>query len=329
MALITFYSVSPTDKQRFSALTAGTDHQFEFVDEPLSHKNLNPKSEVISIFVADNVTKAVLDKLPKLTLIATRSTGFDHIDMAEAKARNITVVAVPRYGERTVAEYAFALLLALSRRVIDAAAAVEHNTIDLPSLTGFDLSEKTFGIIGSGKIGLNAAAIARGFNMRVIAYDPYPNETAAKEIGFTYVPLDELAKQSDVISLHAPSTPETYHVVDEAFLRGVKSSAVLVNTARGGLVDSVALTKALSEQRLAGAALDVLEHEELLHGLGSQEPSAEIAQAIVTIASLKAMPQVIITPHTAFNTREAIDRIRQTTIQNIIDFYKGETPNKV
>lgn len=326
MALITFYSASTTDKTRFQELLAGTDHQYEFVDEPLSHKNLNPKSEVISIFVSDNVTAEVIEALPNLKLIAARSTGFDHIDIGAAAERGIPVVNVPRYGERTVAEYTFALLLALSRNIIATNDAVDAHTVNLERLTGFDLSEKTFGIIGSGKIGQHAAEIARGFNMHVIAYDIYPNEAKATEIGFTYVPLEEIARQSDVISLHAPATPQTRHIVDEAFLRGVKSSAVLVNTARGELVDLEALTNALASGQLAGAALDVLEHETLLTRTDS---TIADAAAAARIAQLAAMEQVLITPHNAFNTREAVDRIRQTTVQNIVDFYKGETPNKV
>lgn len=326
MALITFYNASTTDKSRFKELLADTDHQYEFVDEPLSHKNLNSKSEVISIFVSDNITAEVIDALPNLKLIATRSTGFDHIDIGAAAQRGIPVVTVPRYGERTVAEYTFALLLALSRRIIATNDAVNAHRIDLEQLMGFDLSEKTFGIIGSGKIGQHAAEIARGFAMRVIAYDIFPDEAKAAELGFTYVPLEEIARQSDIISLHAPATPQTHHIVDEAFLGGVKSSAVLVNTARGELVDLAALTAALQSGRLAGAALDVFEHETLLT---TAAPTDADTEAAAHIAALEAMEQVLITPHNAFNTQEAVDRIRQTTVRNIIDFYKGETPNKV
>ena len=167
--------------------------------------------------------------------------------------------------------------------------------------------------------------------MEVIAYDLYPDQSIAGEIGFRYVELQDISRESDVISLHAPATPQTHHIVDSAFLAGVKSSAVLVNTARGDLVDSAALLTALQEGRLAGAGLDVVEHEDLLsNNLGtvadSGGPQASDAKILM---QLMRTPNVIITPHNGFNTHEARMRIKQTTVQNIIDFYKGKTPNKI
>ncbi len=332
MAFISIYDTDATDKQRFTELLSGSEHQFKLLDEQVSLKNSNPETEVISIFVNDNVTREIMESMPKLKLIATRSTGFDHIDLEAAREKGITVTNVPRYGEQTVAEFTFALLLTLSRKIIAARASILEGDIDMPALAGFDLQGKTIGIIGTGRIGQHAIAIAKGFGMNVIAYDLYPNQKAAEELGFTYVELSELAGQSDVISLHAPATAETHHLVDSDFLGRVKSRAVLVNTARGELIDTTALVRALSDNKLAGAALDVLEHEELLRVKAAdihEKISPELAQAIVDTAALKSMENVILTPHAAFNTHEAVDRIRQTTIQNIIDFYKGETPNKV
>lgn len=330
MAYISFYNANATEQQRFTELLQGSGHEYEFVEEELSLENSNPKADVISIFVSDNVTREVMERFPKLKLIATRSTGFDHIDMRAAKEKSITVVTVPRYGEKTVAEYTFALLLSLSRKLPQTQEAVREGHVVPADLSGFDLSDKTIGIIGTGKIGQHVAQIAKGFDMKVIAFDLFPNEEKAQELGFTYVPLEELSKQSDVISLHAPATPQTHHLIDKEFLTRVKSSAVLVNTARGELVDTHALVEALSDNRLAGAGLDVLEHESLLFGFSAEHTATnESAQAIIDIASLREMPNVIITPHNAFNTLEAVDRIRQTTVQNIIDFYKGQTPNKI
>ena len=332
MAFITFYNVNTTDQQRFQSLLADTEHHFEFVDGPLSHKNLNPKSQVIAIFVSDVVTREVLDHLPNLQLIVCRSTGFDHVDLKAAAEKGVAVATVPSYGENTVAEYAFGLLLDLSRKITLARQAVQAGDIDITALQGFDLHGKTFGIIGSGRIGQHAAHIARGFGMTVLAYDPYPNVDKAHEIGFDYVTLDELAARSDIISLHAPSTPGNHHLVDTDFLQKLRPSAVLINTARGELVDTVALAAALKQKALAGCALDVLEHEELLRASTpkqSGQQSSEVKGIAAAIATLKTLPQVIITPHNAFNTYEAIDRIRQTTAQNIIDFYQGKIPNKV
>ncbi len=332
MAIISFYDTDTTDKQRFTELLSGSEHEYELNSESISLQNSNSEAEVISIFVHNNVTREVIESMPKLKLIATRSTGFDHIDLEAAREKGITVTNVPRYGEQTVAEFTFALLLTVSRKVLEAQASIVENAVDLSTLAGFDLQGKTIGIVGTGRIGQHAITIAKGFGMNVIAYDLYPNQKAADEMGFTYVGLAELAEQSDVISLHAPATPETHHLVDSGFLKRVKSHAVLVNTARGELVDTSALVAALSKNQLAGAALDVLEHEELLHTKASElheKISPELAQAIVDVAALKTMDNVILTPHTAFNTVEAVDRIRQTTVQNIIDFYKGETPNRV
>ena len=327
MATITFYSASPTDQQRFSEILSGTGLDYVCVSESVDHVHSNSDAAVISIFVNDSVTADVMDTMPNLKLIATRSTGFDHIDVAAARERGITVVNVPRYGEATVAEFTFALLLNLTRRIADSQAAFgkPHSS---DAICGVDLNSKTFGIIGSGKIGQHAAHIAKGFGMEVIAYDPYPNNQKAQEIGFSYVPLDELAARSDVISLHAPATPDNHHLVDSRFLQRVKSSAVLVNTARGELVDTEALLERMQTGSLAGAALDVLEHEALLHD-DADTTTPEARQALEVIQELQALPNVILTPHNAFNTHEAVDRIRQTTAQNIIDFYKGKTPNKV
>jgi D-lactate dehydrogenase len=334
MAIITFYSANQTDQQRFRELLRGLEHQVEFADGPLSHQHSNADSEVISMFVSDNITAEVMDRFPKLKLLATRSTGYDHIDLQAAKERGIVVTNVPRYGEVTVAEFTFALLLNLSRKTRESEAAIRVGQVVSEELRGFDLHGKTFGIIGSGKIGQHAALIAKGFGMEVVAYDPYPNQQKADEIGFRYVDLGTLAASSDVISLHAPATPKTHHIVDSNFLKGVKSSALLVNTARGELIDTTALVAALGAGTLAGAALDVLEHEELLQTANAVAAAQEAqdnktGQTVLDILALKAMPNVIITPHNAFNTYEAVDRIRQTTAQNIIDFYKGSTPNNV
>lgn len=324
MTTITFYSTTPVDQQRFAELFAGTDFQCEFVSGSIDHQHSNADAAVISIFVGDQVTAEIMDSMPKLKLIATRSTGFDHIDLEAAQQRGITVVTVPRYGETTVAEYTFALLLSLSRKIAAGQQAITTGTVDTNALCGFDLHDKTIGLIGTGKIGLHVAMIAKGFGMNIIAYDPYPNEAKAQEIGFEYIPLETLAERSDVLSLHAPATPENHHLVDSTFLKRVKSSAVLINTARGELVDTAALLQHLQSMAIGGAGLDVLEYEAHLKGsVDESDPNVQIVRA------LQALPNVILTPHNAFNTHEAVDRIRQTTAQNIIDFYKGKTPNKV
>jgi D-lactate dehydrogenase len=233
-----------------------------------------------------------------------------------------------------VAEFAFALLLTLSRKIREATAAVATAEVDNSTLRGFDLSGKTFGVVGCGRIGQHAARIAKGFGMNVVAYDPFPNQEKAQEIGFNFVELPELMQQSDIISVHAPLTKDNHHLINADMLAHTKPTAVLVNTARGELIDTTAVVQALGHKKLAGAALDVLEFESLLQrdkvvAASGQQVSADEAQAVLDILSLKSMPQVLLTPHNAFNTLEAVDRIRVTTIQNITDYLKGQTPNKI
>jgi D-lactate dehydrogenase len=332
--MITFYSVSADEEARFTELLQGTDQTYELKREALSLQHSNADAVVISIFASDSVTAEVMDSMPNLKLIATRTTGYDHIDLAAAKERDIIVVNVPAYGEETVAEFAFALLLTLSRKIREATAAVATAEVDNSTLRGFDLSGKTFGVVGCGRIGQHAARIAKGFGMNVVAYDPFPNQEKAQEIGFNFVELPELMQQSDIISVHAPLTKDNHHLINADMLGHTKPTAVLVNTARGELIDTTAVVQALGHKKLAGAALDVLEFESLLQrdkvvAASGQQVSADEAQAVLDILSLKSMPQVLLTPHNAFNTLEAVDRIRVTTIQNITDYLKGQTPNKI
>ncbi len=334
MALIYFYDATEIDKAQLSQGLADTDHHWEYVEDGISLDNLNPEAEVISVFVSSQVTAEMIEKLPKLRLIACRSTGFNNIDLSAAAAHDVSVVTVPTYGEQTVAEYAFTLLLALVRQLPRAIDSFDEETT-ASQLTGWDLGGSTMGIIGTGHIGRCAIQIAKGFGMRVLAYDPFPNEQAAKELGFAYVDLESLLEQSDAVSLHAPYTPTTHHLINADRLALMKRSAVLVNTARGELVDTEALTQALSQKQIAGAALDVIEGEQLIHLddemalLRSGNLQPELLEHSVEIMALHKMPNVILTPHNAFNTTGAIGRINATTTENIIGFWYGKTPNAV
>ncbi|HVS58158.1 MAG TPA: 2,3-bisphosphoglycerate-dependent phosphoglycerate mutase [Candidatus Saccharimonadales bacterium] len=334
MAYITFYDATDTDKQQLSEHLQSTDHHWEYVGEPISLDNLKPESEVISVFVSSAVTREMIEQLPKLKLISCRSTGFNNIDLAAAEEHGVTVTNVPSYGEHTVAEYTFGLILTLSRKLREAMNATERADIDLTHLTGFDLKGKTLGLIGAGRIGQQTAKIAGGFGMKVLAFDPFPNDEKAKEFNFEYVDLDRLAAESDVISLHAPLTGDNHHIVNGAFFEKTKPPALLINTSRGELVDTGTLIEALRSGKLAGVALDVLEGEKLLDAdeemllLGRPGASAQLEESL-EVNVLKKMSNVVITPHNAFNTTEAIGRINQTAAQNIIDFWYGNAPNKV
>ncbi len=276
---------------------------------------------VLCTFIESHIGEAEMSRFPALKLIATRSTGFDHIDLAAAKARGIAVANVPFYGENTVAEFAFALLLALSRRIIDADERVRSGTFSPTGLRGFDLAGKTIGIIGTGHIGAHMIRMAQGFGMKVNGYDAFPNADLSHTLNFTYVSLPELLAQSDIITLHVPYNKDTHHLINKENIGMIKKGAYLINTARGAVVETNALIDALKNGVLAGAALDVLEEEQNLRN-NKSEISVENHYLI-------EHPRVIVTPHLAFNTQEAFERILNTTIENIQHFAEGAPTNLV
>ncbi|MDE1975582.1 MAG: hydroxyacid dehydrogenase [Patescibacteria group bacterium] len=295
--------------------------------------NLPPKSDIsiLGIFVDSKVDAAVMDCFPNLKLIVTLSTGFDHIDLAETKKRGITVSTVPSYGENTVAEFAFGLILMLSRKLYQSAERTrEKGDFETDqSLRGFDLSGRTIGVIGTGKIGRHSIAMAKGFDMKVLAYDPYPNEKLAKDMGFEYVTLDGLLSQSDIVTIHVPYMKETHHLIDAEALSKMKPTALVINTSRGAVVDTDALVKALNEKRLAGAGLDVLEDEPDLKP-GAPSPTDPASKRMLSEDhELMRMPNVVVTPHNAFNTDEALKRILDTTVDNIAAWLSGKPTNTV
>lgn len=321
------------EKDYISSQQLAASVQFSEKLEDVSDEDLK-KVEVLSVFVCQPVQRADLDKMPNLKLIATRSTGFDHIDVVATKERNITVVYVPSYGENTVAEFAFALLLALSRKIPEAHKQVtETGSFDQLSLNGFDLKGKTIGIVGTGRIGVHAIKIAKGFGMNVVAYDPFPKSNLDQELDFKYVGFEELLNQSDIISLHAPFSENTRHMINEESIKYIKKEAVLINTARGGLVQTSALIKALEENIISAAGLDVLEEEGDMMDednlLNNPHPKLEELKNVLANHYLINHPRVIVTPHIAFNTVEAVHRILDTTVLNINAFISGEIRNKV
>jgi D-lactate dehydrogenase len=271
--------------------------------------------------------------LPNLKLIAARSTGFDYVDIPLARKRNVEVVYVPSYGENTVAEFAFALMLALSRKIPEAYEQVtESGSFTQGSLRGFDLAGKTIGVIGTGRIGTHSIKMAKGFEMNVLAYDPYPKEGLDRELGFTYTGFEDLLSRSDIITLHALLNDSTRHMINENSIRHIKRGAVLINTARGALIETAALVMALEEGIISAAGLDVLEEE---GDMGEEEnlifephPKLDELKNVLANNYLINHPRVIVTPHIAYNTNEAVERIVDTTIDNILSFINGETKNK-
>ncbi len=334
MALIYFYDASDLDQKQLQVGMGGTDHHWEYVEDPIDTTNLYPDAEVISVFVTSTVTREIIEQLPKLKLIACRSTGFNNVDLVAAAEHGVTVANVPTYGEATVAEYTFTLLLSLMRKLPQSLGFLNRE-VQVGTLMGNDLHEKTIGVIGTGHIGQHVIKIAKGFEMRVVAFDPFAKDELAKEYGFEYLTLEELLKVSDVVTMHAPLTPENKHLINTERLALMKPTAMLINTARGELVDTEALADALGNKKLAGAALDVLEgeqlfdtHEEVALLRSHMLPVSTGEQSLVLLA-LNKMPNVILTPHNAFNTEGAIGRINDATCQNIIRFWYDDVPNRV
>lgn len=289
-------------------------------------------ADIISVFIYSHVSADILKKTPRLKLIATRSTGFDHVDIETCKKRGITVANVPFYGENTVAEHTFALILALSRKVHQGYLRTIRGDFSFEGLQGFDLKDKTIGIIGTGHIGIHAIRIAKGFGMNVVAYDVRKDNFMAETLGFKYVPFDDLLSESDIISLHAPYRKETHHMINKENVRKIKKGALLINTARGGLVDTEALALALDQKILAGAGLDVLEGEELIkeeRQILSKEYSVGHLKTLLQNHILLNRENVVITPHIAFNSKEAFLRILDTSISNINAFLSGKPENVV
>ncbi len=293
------------------------------------------QAEIISVFVhtALRMNKESLDQYPNLKLIATRSTGFDHIDLSYCKSRGIEVVNVPKYGEATVAEFAFGTLLSLARHIIQARTDMKNNFVRMNEYIGFDLYGHTLGIIGTGAIGRHVAKLAKGFGMEILAYDLYPSDEIRRIFNLQYVSLDELYAKADVITLHAPATKENYHLLDDRAFQKMKDGVIIINTARGSLIDPEALYRALASKKVGGAALDVLENEDfIIHDdiiLKSQQIPKDFAMNTIVNARLMQLKNVLITPHIAFNSVDAVHRILDTTLQNINAFCKGKVQNSV
>lgn len=330
---IHYFSSEPWEEEYVRTKLA--TEEITFHDKPLSaYPDLaDADATALCIFIDSHVGREELDRFPSLKLIATRSTGFDHIDMVVAKERGIAVVTVPFYGENTVAEFAFALLLSLSRRIPEAEASVRAGGFSPQGLRGFDLAGKTLGVVGCGHIGMHVIRMANGFGMKVIGFEVHPDPKVAAENNFTFVSFDELLSAADIISLHVPYNAHTHHLINKENIGTIKKGSYLINTSRGAVVETEALVAALQNGTLAGAGLDVLEEEGDLVDeailLSAAHPNE--ASLKVTLANhyLIEHPRVIVTPHLAFNTKEAVTRILDTTITNIQQFAAGTPTNVV
>jgi D-lactate dehydrogenase len=330
---ILFYELEGWERPLLEKLLPA-GHEVEYHSHKISVSDAQKLADcnVVSTFIFSQVNAEILRRAPSLKLVATRSTGFDHVDCVSAKKLGVQVANVPEYGSNTVAEHTFALLLALSRKVIPAYTRTRAGTFDTSGLRGFDLRGKLLGVVGTGNIGLHVIRMATSFGMRVIAYDPFPRKSLADVLGFEYVPFDVLISQSDVITLHCPATPENHHLVRAENIAKMKRGVVLVNTARGSLVDTHDLLAGLENGHVAAAGLDVLEGERFIKEDVQLLKDADRAQLLSTIETHKLLGRenVIVTPHNAFNSNEAVHRILTTTVENIASFIAtGRAANTV
>ena len=323
------FSTRRYDQTLLTQANAAGRHDLRFLQDRLTLQSaiLAKGCEAVCVFVNDTVDAAVLAVLAAqgTRLVATRSTGFNHIDVKTADRLGLAVVRVTDYSPYSVAEFAVGLLLAVNRKIARASTRTRDGNFELDGLMGFDLHGKTVGVVGTGKIGMIFAQIMRGFGCTVLGHDPYP-APAFDTLGGRYVPIAELLACSDVVSLHCPLNDANRHIVDAGALAGVKRGCILVNTSRGGLVDTEAAVQALKTGQLGGLAIDVYEQEASLF-------FQDLSSTVITddlIQRLVSFPNVIVTGHQAFFTEEAIGQIMRTTIASISAFEDGAAlPDRV
>lgn len=333
---IIFYELEKWEEEYLAQrLTGIKELKLKSFSSPVSQKLSQSLSqtEILGVFIYSQLDASILAQLPKLKFIATMSTGYDHIDLKACRQRGVKVSNVPFYGENTVAEHTFALILALTRKLPESINRAKTGDFRLPGLRGIDLAGKTLGLVGLGHIGQHVARMAKGFELNLLAFDPRPDQRLAKRLGVRYVTLEYLLSHSDIISLHAPDNQQTHHLISRKNIQLVKRGAYLINTARGGLVETEALLLALDKKILAGAGLDVLEEECFI-----KEEKELLTKPFQKQCNLKTVledhlllqdPRVLITPHNAFNSEEALRRILDTTVDNIQAYLKGKPINLV
>lgn len=328
---IAFFGIKDWEKEIISEKLEG--HEIVFFAEELDADNVDKVSDVdvLSIFIYSDVSREMIDRMPNLKLISARSTGFDHIDTAYCKEKGIEVTNVPFYGENTIAEHTFALLLSISRKIYKSYERGLKEDYSLDGLEGFDIKGKTIGVIGAGHIGQNVIKIARGFGMKVLAFDINHNAFLSELLGFEYKTIEEILEQADIITLHAPLNDHTKHMLNKDNMKLIKPGAVLLNTARGGLIETDALLEALDDGRISAAGLDVIEGEEFLANEEKlfKSSNADSMREYMRDHAIVKRPNVIFTPHNAFNSIEAKKRILNTSLDNIICYNQDHVNNSV
>ncbi|MFP4563997.1 MAG: 2-hydroxyacid dehydrogenase [Spirochaetia bacterium] len=326
---IAFFDTKPYDRRSFERVNGDFGFDITYFETRLNTDSaaLVRGSDGVCAFINDDLSGEVLDRLMDygIGIVALRSAGYNNVDL-EAAWKRIHIVRVPAYSPHAVAEHAVALMLSLNRKIHRAFYRTRDTNFSINGFLGFDMKGKTAGIIGTGKIGLSLVGILKGFDMEVIAYDPYPREELAREHGFEYAGLEELYRRSDIISLHCPLTPDTKHLIDDAAIRRMKPSVMIINTSRGRIINTSHLIDALRERRIGSAGLDVYEEEEkyFFEDLSNQTLEDD------KLARLLTFPNVLVTSHQGFFTEEALANIAETTLSNLTDYFEGKPlPNEI
>ncbi len=320
---IFFYDAKPYDQQFFDEAKKKFGFEIQYCKAHLNRETvpLAKGFDVVCAFVNDVIDKKVIETLKQngVQLIALRSAGYNNVDL-KAAYNNIHVVRVPQYSPYAVAEHAVALMLTLNRKTHKAYYRTRDSNFAINGLLGFDMHDKTAGVIGTGKIGKCLISILKGFGMSVLAYDKYEDKASAKKMGFKYVGLSELYAQSNIVSLHCPLTKETYHMINDESIKQMKPGVMIINTGRGKLIETKALIKGLKNKKIGSSGLDVYEEE-------NEYFFEDFSDTMIDddmLARLLTFPNVLVTSHQGFFTKEALTNIANTTLQNIEDYFKGK-----
>ena len=320
---IAFFDTKPYDQLSFDTVNKKFNFNIQYFKNRLSSKTvaLAKDYDVVCAFVNDEMDKQVIESLYQynIELIALRCAGYNNVDLKSAY-KKIHVVRVPAYSPHAVAEHAVALMLSLNRKTHRAYYRTRDNNFSINGFLGFDMYQKTVGVIGTGKIGKVLIKILQGFGMHILAYDVFPDQSFAEKNNFQYVELDQIYEQSDIISLHCPLTNQTKHMINKESLKRMKPNVLIINTSRGQLIDTKALIDSLKKKQIGGAGLDVYEEESEYF---FEDFSNEVIDNDV-LARLLSFPNVLVTSHQGFFTAEALHNIAETTLQNIQDHFSGQ-----
>ena len=320
---VIFFDIKDYDKEFFKKYGKDYDFEMTFLQVRLSEEtaHLTKGYDVVCAFTNDDINKETIDLISEngIKLLAMRCAGFNNVSLKDIHNR-FKVVRVPAYSPHAIAEYTVGLILAINRKIHKAYVRTREGNFSINGLMGIDLYQKTAGIIGTGKIGQILIKMLKGFDMNVIAYDPFPNQKIADELGFKYVSLDELYAEADVISLNCPLTKETKYMINRRSMLKMKDGVMIVNTGRGALIDSVDLVEALKDKKVGAAALDVYEEEEEYF---FEDKSSQVIEDDI-LGRLLSFHNVLLTSHQAYFTEEAVEAITVTTLNNIKAFVEGK-----